>query len=117
MRWACVESMRVRVRRDSLVVEPDEPLGVAHPEHPAAKAAPDRPESRREVGRLRWFNEEKDYGFIESPSGEDRFFRRSGLLCDLTELKPGLPLEFEAIRGERGPVAFGIRPLRLRSSG
>ena len=99
------------------MVEPDEPLGTARPEHPATKAAPDRPVSQREVGRLRWFNQERGYGFIESPSGEDRFFRRSGLLCKPGELEPGLPLEFEAIRGERRPVALGIRPLRLRPWG
>jgi CspA family cold shock protein len=69
------------------------------------------------VGRLRWFNVEKGYGFIESPSGEDRFFRRSGLLCDPGELEPGRPLEFQTIRGERRPVALGIRPLRLRPWG
>ena len=96
------------------MVEPDEPRGAARP---GARTAPGRPAPQREVGRLRWFNVEKGYGFIESPSGEDRFFRRSGLLCDPGELEPGLPLEFQTIRGERRPVALGIRPLRLRPWG
>ena len=101
------------------MVEPDEARGATRPECPAAKPAPDRrPAPQREVGRLRWFDEERGYGFIESPSGEDRFFHRSSLLREPGELKLGLPLEFEAIRGERGPVALvGIRPLRLRPWG
>ena len=102
--WAGVESVTVRVRRDSLVVE-----------HAHAPAAPDAP--RREVGRLGCFDEERGFGVVESPSGEDRFFHRSSLMCDPAELELGLPLEFEMIRGERGPVALRVRPLRLRSSG
>ena len=118
-RWAGVESVRVRVRGDTLVVEPDEARGATRPECPAAKPAPDRrPAPQREVGRLRWFDEERGYGFIESPSGEDQFFHRSSLLREPGELEPGLPLEFQTIQVERGPVALvGIRPLRLRPWG
>ena len=103
---------------DTLVVEPDEPRGATRPECPAAKPAPDRrPAPQREVGRLRWFDEERGYGFIESPSGEDRFFRRAELLCDPVELERGLPLELRTERGNRGPLALEIRSLRLPPSG
>ncbi len=113
--WAGVESVTVRVRKGCLVVEPADPRPVAPP-HDLDEAAAHRPVPRREVGRLRWFDEERGYGFIESPSGEDRFFLGSGLLCDPDELEPDLPLEFEVRRGDRGPVASRVRPLKLRSS-
>ena len=80
------------------------------------KATADRPAPRRELGRLRWFDEERGYGFIESPSGGDRFFRRADLLCDPAELESGLPLEFRTVRGSRGALALEIRPLRLPPS-
>jgi cold shock CspA family protein len=117
MHWVGVESVKVRVKRDAIVVESEEPRSAARSERPAANATADRPAPQRELGRLRWFDEERDYGFIESPSGEDRFFRRAELLCDPAELESGLPLVFRTIRGERGPLALGIRPLRLRPSG
>jgi CspA family cold shock protein len=114
--WAGVESVTVRVRKDRLVVEPADPLPVAPP-HELDESAVHRPVPRKEVGRLRWFDEGRSYGFIESPSGEDRFFHASGLLCDPDELEPDLPLEFEVRRGDRGPVASNVRPLKLRFSG
>jgi CspA family cold shock protein len=115
--WSGVESVKVRVRRDTIVVEPDEPRGAPRrPERPKAKTKAGSHTPQRELGRLRWFDEERGYGFIESPSGEDRFFRRAELLCDPSELEPGLPLEFRTARGERGPLALGIRPLRLSPS-
>ncbi len=113
--WAGVESVTVRVRKDRLVVEPAGPRPVAPPQD-LDEAATNRPVRGREVGRLRWFDEERGYGFIESPSGEDRFFHRSGLLCDPAELEDESPLEFEVRRGDRGPVASRVRPLKLRSS-
>ncbi len=113
--WAGVESVTVRVRKDRLVVEPADPRPVA-PSQDLDEAATHRPVRGREVGRLRWFDEERGYGFIESPSGEDRFFHGSGLLCDPAELEDESPLEFEVRRGDRGPVASRVRPLKLRSS-
>ena len=102
--WAGVESVTVRVGRGSLVVEPADSAPATRPEG-RPEQGPDRP--RREVGRLRWFGEERGYRFIESPSGEDRFFHRSGLLCDPAEFEEGLPLEFEVRRespGTAGPA-------------
>jgi cold shock CspA family protein len=117
MYWAGVESVKVRLKKDAIVVESDESHGTARSERPAAKTTAARNAPQRELGRLRWFDEERGYEFIESPSGEDRFFRRAELLCDPAELESGLPLVFGTIRGERGPVALEIRPLRLRPSG
>ena len=112
--WAGVESVTVRVGRGSLVVEPADSAPATRPEG-RPEQGPDRP--RREVGRLRWFGEERGYGFIESPSGEDRFFHRSGLLCDPAEFEEGCRWSSRCAGRAQGPLALQIRPLRLRSSG
>jgi CspA family cold shock protein len=114
--WSGVESVKVKVRRDAIVVEPDELRGAPRSDRPKAKTKAESSAPQRELGRLKWFDEERGYGFIESPFGEDRFFRRVELLCDPAELEPGLPLEFRRVKGERGPLALGIRPLRLPPS-
>ncbi len=106
--WAGVRSLTVRVEKDHLVVRP-----AARPAGQTAKGVTDETGTTKEVGRLRWFDEVKGYGFIELPSGEDRFFHRSGISCDPDELEPGLPLAFETQPGGRGPVAVEVELLRL----
>lgn len=112
-RWSGVDSLTVTVRRGSLVIKPAEAGALAGPQKPAkGTALPAGP--GREVGRVRWFDEEKGYGFIERPSCEDgRFFHLSELACDPSELEPDLLVDFEERPGERGPVAVGVKPLRL----
>lgn len=109
--WAGVRSVTVAVEENRLVVRPAA--------RPGDRSAPGTPEAgdTKEIGRLRWFDEEKGYGFIELPPGEDRFFHRSGLSCDPEDLEPGLPVTFETRLGARGPVAVGVGPLRLPRSG
>lgn len=106
--WAGVRSLTVGVEKDRLVVRP-----AAHPGGQAEKDVPDETGTTKEVGRLRWFDAVKGYGFIELPSGEDRFFHWSGISCDPDELEPGLPLAFETQPGERGLVAVEVELLRL----
>lgn len=125
-RWADVRSVTVRVRKGRLLVEPAVPLPASpqDPEHEAAleeaafqEASQARLPPDREVGRLRWFDPQRGYGFIDTPSGEDRFFHHSGLSCDPTELESGLPVDFETRPGARGPVAVNVRRLSLGPDG
>lgn len=107
--WSGVRSVTVRVEKDRIVVRP-----AALPEdRVVARGVEAETGTTKEVGRLRWFDELKGYGFIELPSGEDRFFHRSGISCDPDELEPNLPLAFETQPGERGPVAVEVEPLKL----
>lgn len=106
--WSGVRSVTVKVEKDRVVVKP-----AALPADQVARGTEDETGTTKEVGRLRWFDEVKGYGFIELPSGEDRFFHRSGISCDPDELEPDLPLTFETRPGERGPVAVGVEPLKL----
>ena len=58
-------------------------------------------------GRVKWFNEEKGYGFIEQDSGEDLFVHHSEVKTG--NLKEGQPVEFEVGQGRKGPCAVNVR--------
>ena len=50
------------------------------------------------VGKVKWFNSEKGFGFITSEEGKDIFVHFSALNMDgFKELKDGEAVEFEVI--------------------
>ena len=62
------------------------------------------------VGRVKWFNNEKGYGFISQESGDDVFVHFSALDMDgFKELKDGEKVEFEVTEGAKGPQAANVR--------
>jgi CspA family cold shock protein len=67
------------------------------------------------VGRVKWFNEGKGYGFIEYQGGEevkDVFVHYSGIQgAGFKTLHENQQVEFELIEGEKGPKAVNVRPL------
>jgi CspA family cold shock protein len=59
-------------------------------------------------GRVKWFNEQKGYGFIEQENGEDLFVHFS----DVQEggrLRDGLRVEFEVGQGRKGLAAKDVK--------
>jgi cold shock protein len=79
-----------------------------HPSLPPLKT----PADMREVGKLRWFDVNRGYGFIEIPNGPDVFVHASivaryGLNDRL--LEPGTPVRFAYMAdAKRGPSADAI---------
>lgn len=61
-------------------------------------------------GKVKWYNEVKGFGFIESESGEDIFVHRTGLVNSFEGLQPGQEVVFETKQGEKGPMAFNVKP-------
>lgn len=62
-------------------------------------------------GKVKWFNEQKGYGFIESAEGEDVFVHFSAINMDgFKTLKEGQPVEFEKSMGQKGPQAANVVP-------
>ena len=62
------------------------------------------------VGTVKWFNESKGYGFIES-DGKDFFVHFSEILGDgFKTLKEGQTVEFEEGVGQKGPQATKVVP-------
>src|SRR5262249_2866244 len=60
----------------------------------------------RQQGSVKWFNESKGYGFIESQVGEDVFVHYSAIRGDgFRTLANGERVEFDLVSGERGKQA------------
>lgn len=53
-------------------------------------------------GTVKWFNNQKGYGFISDEAGNDVFVHYSGLVMDgFKSLDEGANVEFEVVNGEK----------------
>ncbi|MFD1178856.1 cold shock domain-containing protein [Paenibacillus puldeungensis] len=60
-------------------------------------------------GKVKWFNAEKGYGFIETEEGGDVFVHFSAIQSEgFKTLEEGLSLEFEIVEGAREPQAANV---------
>ncbi|MBA9086745.1 Cold shock protein CspB [compost metagenome] len=60
-------------------------------------------------GKVKWFNAEKGYGFIETEEGTDVFVHFSAIQTDgFKTLEEGQAVEFEIVEGARGPQAANV---------
>ena len=63
------------------------------------------------LGTVKWFNEGKGYGFIESEDGEDCFVHFSEIQGEgFKTLNEGQNVEFEKSMGQKGPQASKVVP-------
>ena len=63
-------------------------------------------------GRVKWFNDSKGYGFIESDSGHDVFVHHSAILGEgFKTLSEGQRVSFVEEKGAKGPQATQVRKL------
>jgi len=58
-------------------------------------------------GTVKWFNEQKGFGFIAPEGGNKDVFVHSSALkaAGLTTLADGAAVEFETVQGDKGPSA------------
>ncbi len=60
-------------------------------------------------GKVKWFNAEKGFGFIERDGGEDVFVHFSAIQGDgFKTLDEGQGVEFDIVEGPRGPQAANV---------
>mgnify|MGYP003574565203 CR=1 FL=1 len=61
------------------------------------------------IGKVKFYNTTKGFGFIEDEDGQDIFFHRSGLSNSYQEFETGQEVEFETKTGDRGLIAFNVK--------
>ncbi|MBA2882054.1 CspA family cold shock protein [Desulfosalsimonas propionicica] len=62
-----------------------------------------------EQGTVKWFNEQKGFGFIEREDGPDVFVHFSAINADgFKTLNEGDKVSFEVEQGQKGPAATNV---------
>lgn len=60
-------------------------------------------------GKVKWFNAEKGYGFIQREDAKDLFVHFSGIKSEgFKTLQEGWTVEFDVITGDRGEQAANV---------
>jgi cold shock protein len=60
-------------------------------------------------GKVKWFSDQKGYGFITPESGKDVFVHHSAILGDgFKTLAEGQDVEFEITQGPKGEQAKNV---------
>lgn len=63
-------------------------------------------------GKVKWFNPDKGFGFIEREDGGDVFVHFSAIQSDgFKTLEEGQSVEFDVVDGNRGPQAANVTRL------
>lgn len=65
-----------------------------------------------ETGKVKWFNADKGFGFIERENGNDVFVHYSAIESEgFKTLDEGQIVEFDVVEGSKGPQAANVRKL------
>ncbi len=60
-------------------------------------------------GKVKWFSDNKGYGFIETSDGKDIFVHFSAISKDgFKTLAEGQPVTFDIVDGQKGPQAANV---------
>ncbi len=60
-------------------------------------------------GTVKWFNDQKGFGFITAEDGKDYFVHHSSIIGEgFKTLPEGQEVNFEIAKGEKGPKAVQV---------
>ena len=60
-------------------------------------------------GKVKWFNNQKGYGFITTEAGSDVFLHHSAIQGDgFKTIDEGQEVEFEVTQGDKGEQAVNV---------
>jgi len=63
-------------------------------------------------GKVKWFNERKGFGFIESDEGQDVFVHFSAIQDNgFKTLQEGQRVSFDILTGQKGLSAANVKPM------
>ncbi|HPJ96534.1 MAG TPA: cold-shock protein [Smithellaceae bacterium] len=63
-------------------------------------------------GKVKWFNEQKGFGFIEKDNGEDLFVHFSAIQAGgFKTLSEGQRVSFDVVQGKKGPAADNVKAI------
>lgn len=61
-------------------------------------------------GTVKWFNDQKGFGFIEQENGPDVFVHHSAIIANgFKSLKEGDSVSFDMEQGQKGPAAANVK--------
>ncbi|OFZ55791.1 MAG: cold-shock protein [Bdellovibrionales bacterium RIFOXYC1_FULL_54_43] len=64
------------------------------------------------LGKVKWFNDARGFGFIESKDGIEIFVHYTAIQCDGHKtLREGAEVEFDLYDGQKGPEAQNVVPV------
>lgn len=68
------------------------------------------PMTGKYVGRVKWYNTKKGYGFIVRGAGEEIFFHKSATVGEMEEFEEGQWVLYDVETTAKGPEASDVEP-------